>query len=123
MLAQVVDGDLLEQPVEAIVNAWNRNVIPWWLLLPQGFLELSRNEAVSVRSLNSAAIRDSSRACGTHFCRSLTLQGNHPCCCINMFWRASQESIQTSVVAAMTIVQTHQFASVAFPVVGAGSGG
>ena len=32
----VVEGDLLEQPVDVIVNAWNRNVIPWWLLLPQG---------------------------------------------------------------------------------------
>lgn len=33
---QVVDGDLLEQTADAIVNAWNRNIIPWWLLLPQG---------------------------------------------------------------------------------------
>lgn len=32
----LVEGDLLDQPTEAIVNAWNRNVIPWWLLLPQG---------------------------------------------------------------------------------------
>ncbi len=32
----VVEGDLLDQPVDVIVNAWNRNVIPWWLLLPQG---------------------------------------------------------------------------------------
>ena len=32
----VVHGDLLDQDVDAIVNAWNRNVIPWWLLLPQG---------------------------------------------------------------------------------------
>src|ERR1700755_2908495 len=32
----VVSGDLLDQPVEVIVNAWNRNLIPWWLLLPQG---------------------------------------------------------------------------------------
>ena len=31
-----VQGDLLEQDVEGIVNAWNRNIIPWWLLLPQG---------------------------------------------------------------------------------------
>ena len=23
-------------PVDVIVNAWNRNIIPWWLLLPQG---------------------------------------------------------------------------------------
>jgi len=31
----VVDGDLLDQRVEVIVNTWNRNIIPWWLLLPQ----------------------------------------------------------------------------------------
>jgi O-acetyl-ADP-ribose deacetylase (regulator of RNase III) len=36
MNATVVEGDLLDQPVEVIVNAWNLNVIPWWLLLPQG---------------------------------------------------------------------------------------
>jgi hypothetical protein len=34
--AQIVEGDLLDQDVDAIVNAWNRNFIPWWLLLPQG---------------------------------------------------------------------------------------
>ncbi len=36
MELQVVDGDLLDQDVDVIVNAWNRNIIPWWLLLPQG---------------------------------------------------------------------------------------
>ena len=36
MEPHVVDGDLLDQPVEVIVNAWNRNIIPWWLLWPQG---------------------------------------------------------------------------------------
>jgi O-acetyl-ADP-ribose deacetylase (regulator of RNase III) len=33
---ELVTGDLLNQDVEAIVNAWNRNIIPWWLLPPQG---------------------------------------------------------------------------------------
>src|SRR6476661_4321086 len=33
---RLVEGDLLDQDVEVIVNAWNRNLIPWWLLLPQG---------------------------------------------------------------------------------------
>jgi O-acetyl-ADP-ribose deacetylase len=32
----VCEGDLLDQDVEVIVNSWNRNIIPWWLLLPQG---------------------------------------------------------------------------------------
>ena len=33
---EVVDGDLLEQDVDAIVNSWNRNVIPLSLFLPHG---------------------------------------------------------------------------------------
>ena len=33
---EIVVGDLLAQDVAVIVNAWNRNLIPWWLLLPQG---------------------------------------------------------------------------------------
>ena len=36
MRLEIIEGDLLEQDVEAIVNAWNRNIIPWWLLIPQG---------------------------------------------------------------------------------------
>ena len=36
MDVNLVEGDLLDQPVDVIVNAWNRNIIPWWLLLPQG---------------------------------------------------------------------------------------
>ena len=36
MQVTVVEGDLLDQEVEVIVNAWNRNIIPWWLLLAQG---------------------------------------------------------------------------------------
>src|SRR5580704_15969833 len=36
MQTVVVEGDLLDQDVDVIVNAWNRNFIPWWLLLPQG---------------------------------------------------------------------------------------
>jgi O-acetyl-ADP-ribose deacetylase (regulator of RNase III) len=36
MNVTVVDGDLLDQDVDVIVNAWNRNIIPWWLLIPQG---------------------------------------------------------------------------------------
>jgi O-acetyl-ADP-ribose deacetylase len=42
---------------------------------------------------------------------------------INMLWRASQLSIQGSVIAAMKLVAKNRFSSVAFPVVGAGSGG
>ena len=36
MNVTIVEGNLLDQDVDVIVNAWNRNIIPWWLLLPQG---------------------------------------------------------------------------------------
>ena len=31
-----VEGGLPAQEVEVIVNAWNRKIIPWWLLPRQG---------------------------------------------------------------------------------------
>ncbi len=40
-----VDGDLLDQDVDVIVNAWNRNFIPWWLLLPQGVSKAIKRRA------------------------------------------------------------------------------
>ena len=36
MNIEIAQGDLLDQKAEIIVNAWNRNIIPWWMLLPQG---------------------------------------------------------------------------------------
>jgi hypothetical protein len=34
----IVTGDLLDQKVEVIINTWNRNIIPWWLLVPKAYL-------------------------------------------------------------------------------------
>lgn len=119
-----VEGDLLEQPVEAIVNAWNRNVIPWWLLLPQGvsaaikqragtrpFREVARHGPIP---LGGAVLTSAGR---------LPFQAIIHVAGINMLWRASDFSIRQSVRSAMTLVNQHGFASVAFPLIGAGSGG
>ena len=121
---QIIEGDLLDQPVEVIVNAWNRNIIPWWLLVPQGvsgaikrragyqpFRELARHGPIP---LGGATI---------------TTAGKLPCKAIihvagiSMFWRSSRRSIRDSVVSAMRLVEEHGFGSVAFPVIGAGTGG
>jgi len=120
----IVKGDLLEQPVEAIVNAWNRNIIPWWLLLPQGvsgaikrragfrpFIEVGRNGPIP---LGQAVLTCAGR---------LPYKGIIHVAGINTLWRASVYSIRQSVISAMAIVAEKGFASVAFPVIGAGSGG
>jgi len=124
MTPAVVAGDLLDQQVEVIVNAWNRNIIPWWLLLPQGvsgaikrrgglepFKELGRHAALP---LGEAILTGAGR---------LPYKGIIHVAGINMLWRASEQSVRGSVRSAMRIVEEKGFASVAFPIIGAGSGG
>jgi O-acetyl-ADP-ribose deacetylase len=41
---------------------------------------------------------------------------------INLLWFATERSIRGSVRSAMAIVNEHKFGSVAFPIVGSGSG-
>ena len=124
MQIHVTEGDLLDQPVEAIINAWNRNIIPWWLLLPQGvsraikrragtqpFREVARHGAIP---LGEAVLTSAGR---------LPFRGIIHVAGINMLWRASEFSVRQSVRSAMHIAIEQQFRSVAFPLIGAGSGG
>jgi len=122
--ATVIEGNLLDQSVDVIVNAWNRNIIPWWLLVPQGisgaikkrggyqpFVELAKHGAIP---LGRAVMTSAGRL---PFKAIIHVAG------ISMLWRSSRESIQGSVVSAMELVNQHGFASVAFPIIGAGTGG
>jgi O-acetyl-ADP-ribose deacetylase (regulator of RNase III) len=124
MTPRIVEGDLLEQQADAIVNAWNRNIIPWWLLLPQGvsgaikkrgglapFRELAR---VGPMPLGSAVVTSAGR---------LPYRGIIHVAGINMLWRSSERSIRDSVTNALARAREHGFGSVAFPIIGAGSGG
>lgn len=123
MQVLVTEGDLLDQPVEVIVNAWNRNVIPWWLLLPQGvsgaikrragtkpFREVARNGPIQ---LGGAVLTSAGR---------LPFRGIIHVAGINMLWRSSEYSVRASVRNAMSLVSQMGYASVAFPLIGAGSG-
>ena len=124
MKITIVDGDLLDQDVDAIVNAWNRNIIPWWLLIPQGvsgaikkrgglqpFRELGRMGAIPL----GHAVETSA---GTLPFKSIIHVAG-----INMLWRSSERSIRDSVRNAISIAKDRGYASVALPLIGAGSGG
>ena len=121
---EIVHGDLLDQPVDVIVNAWNRNIIPWWLLLPQGvsgtikkrggyrpFWQLGMLGAIPLGGAVVTSVGRLPHKAIVHVAG------------INLWWRASQQSIQASVVSAMEIVHARGYQSVAFPVIGAGTGG
>jgi O-acetyl-ADP-ribose deacetylase len=124
ILPIIIEGDLLDQPVEVIVNAWNRNIIPWWLLLPHGvsgaikkrggykpFIELSKNGPIP---LGGAVLTTAGK---------LNYRGIIHVAGIDMLWRATTDSIMMSVASAMEIVNAQSFESIAFPIIGAGTGG
>lgn len=123
MKPEIITGDLLQQKVDVIVNAWNRNIIPWWLLLPHGvsgaikkaggyapFMELGRHGPIP---LGGAVLTRAGR---------LDYKGIIHVAGISMLWLASEFSIRASVRNAMGIVNSKKFGSVAFPVIGAGVG-
>lgn len=124
MNLRIVDGDLLDQDVEVIVNAWNRNIFPWWLLLPQGvsgaikrragkepFRQLAR---MSMIPLGGAVETGPGRL---PFKAIIHVAG------INLLWRSSEWSVSQSVRNAMALAKEKGCQSIAFPLIGAGSGG
>ncbi len=121
---EIIEGDLLDQDVDVIVNAWNRNLIPWWLLWPQGvsgaikrrggvepFRQVLRHGAIP---LGGAVLTAAGR---------LPFKGIIHVAGINLLWRASERSIRDSVRNAIRIAVDERFESIAFPLIGAGSGG
>ena len=120
----ICEGDLLDQEVEVIVNAWNRNIIPWWLLLPQGVSKAIKRRAGlapfrELRKLGSIPLGGAvETGAGDLPYRSIIHVAG-----INMLWRCSRQSIADSVRNAMQIVADRGYRSIAFPLIGAGSGG
>lgn len=123
MKPQIVEGDILDQLVEVIVNSWNRNIIPWWLLIPQGvsgaikrqggykpFKELGKYGPIPL----GGAVETG--AGNLKFKSIIHVAG------INLLWFATRLSIQESVRNAMKIVNSKYYNSVAFPIIGSGSG-
>ena len=121
---EITSGDLLHQDVEVIVNAWNRNIIPWWLLLPQGvsgaikkhagfqpFREVARHGPIP---LGEAVLTSAGR---------LPFKGIIHVAGISMWWRSSEYSIRESCRNAIRIAKKSGFQSIAFPLIGAGTGG
>ena len=121
---KIVEGDLLDQDVDVIVNAWNRNIIPWWLLFPQGvsaaikkrggyapFKEVGKHGPIPL----GGAVKTS--AGRLPFRAIIHVAG------ISMLWMSSERSIRESVKNAMELARLEGYRSIAFPLIGAGTGG
>jgi O-acetyl-ADP-ribose deacetylase (regulator of RNase III) len=123
-MVQIFEGDLLNQDAEVIVNAWNRNIFPWWFLLPQGvsgaikrraglepFRELAKMKMIPL----GGAVETT--AGKLPFKAIIHVAG------ISLMWRSSERAIRSSVVNALEIAAKKKYRSIAFPLIGAGTGG
>lgn len=124
MSVRIVEGDLLDQQTEAIVNAWNQNFIPWWLLLPHGVSGAIKKEGglrpfIEIGSHGPMALGEAvaTSAGRLPFKYIIHVAG------INWFWTATEKSISASVLNAMNTAKELGVKSIAFPIIGAGSGG
>ncbi|MFK8011949.1 MAG: macro domain-containing protein [Marinicellaceae bacterium] len=123
MKVEIVSGNIIHQDVEVIVNSWNRNIIPWWLLIPQGISgAIKKNAGIQpfkeVAKCGSIPLGEARLTSAGR----LNYKGIIHVAGINMFWFANKYSITKSVENAMNIVNQQKFKSVAFPLIGAGSG-
>ena len=124
MTLKIVEGDLLDQDVDAIVNAWNRNFIPPWLLVPQGVSRAIRKRAgyAPFREVYKHGLLPVGGAV-------MTTAGRLPHKAIihvaglHAYWVASERSVRASVRNAIVVARENDLRSVAFPLIGAGTGG
>ena len=124
MPIETLSGDLLDQPVEAIVNAWNRSLIPWWLLWPHGVSGAIKRHA-GVEPFRELA-RYGRLAPGQAV---LTGAGRLPfraiihVAAITPWGRSNGELIRDAARNALALARDQGFTSLALPVLGSGSGG
>jgi O-acetyl-ADP-ribose deacetylase (regulator of RNase III) len=123
MSIETVEGDLLDQQVDAIVNAWNRNTIPWWLLLPQGVSgAIKRRGTAPFRELRKYGRMALGEAVWTG-AGALPFKGIVHVAGINDFWRGSERTTRLCVRNVLAVVWEKGLESIAFPLIGTGSGG
>jgi len=124
MNLRLVQGDLLDQNVEVVVNAWNRNLFPWWLLLPQGVSGAIKRRAglAPFRELARLGMIPLGGAVATG-AGKLPYQAIIHVAGISLLWRSSEWSVRESVRSAMHLAKQRGYRSIAFPLIGAGTGG
>lgn len=122
---RLVLGDLLDQRgVDAIVNTWNRNLFPWWLLLPQGVSGAIKRRAglAPFKALSKLGLLPLGSATLTK-AGALPYEGIIHAVGINLLWRSSPDAIKRCVQSALELASAQGWTQIAMPLIGAGSGG
>ncbi len=118
-------GDLLDQSdVDVIVNAWNRNFIPWWLLLPSGVSGAIKRRGgyAPFRELRRFGVLATGDAVTTSAGR-LPFRAIIHVAALDAFWVSSEAIIRRCTANALNAAAAMDVHAIGFPLLGAGTGG
>jgi O-acetyl-ADP-ribose deacetylase (regulator of RNase III) len=118
-----IEGNVFTTTGDALVNPYNRNLIPWWLLVPGGISGQLRREAgrEPFRELTQAGRLSLGEAVlteGGQLGRPIIHVAG-----LNHCWRATERSVTESCWNLVAVAGAAGFESVVMPVIGAGHGG
>ena len=124
MDVEIETGNIINADTEVIVNAWNRNILPWFLLIPVGVAGAIK-KAAGIKPFNELIMKGPLPLGGAVLTSAgrLPYRGIIHVAGIDLLWRAGEYSIRTSVSSAVQIINAEDFASAAFPVIGGSAGG
>ncbi len=121
----LLPGDITTARVDALVNAWNRNFIPHWLLIPQGVAGALRRRAGSApfREVRRAGLLPLGGIVETGPGRLTDVGCILHVAALHATWRSSGRAIELSAAAIFRHAADREFDSLAIPLLGSGTGG
>src|SRR5262249_36118801 len=121
---EIVSGDIARLPAHTIVNAWNRNVVPGFMLIPQGV------SAALGRAGGRSSLREVVRRPPIPLGGAIeTTAGDLPARWIihvaglHLLWFASRRSVRHSVCTVLRLARWLGATEVSMPLIGSGTGG
>lgn len=125
MILNRIRGDVTDVVVDAIVNPWNRNFVPRWLLVPAGVSGTLKRKTGPEPwdELAKHGLLRLGQAVTTSAGRLPNAKALVHVAGLSIGWKATPESVRLSTVNAVAEARAHRFRSLAIPLIGAGHGG
>lgn len=120
-----IRGDVTTVTADAIVNPWNRNFMPRWLLVPGGVSgALKRKTGPEPwETLAGAGVLRLGQAVTTSAGELPNTRALIHVAGLTIRWKATKESVRLCTISAVAEARAHGFRSIAMPLIGAGHGG
>lgn len=123
-MIKTIKGDLFKQDVECIVNPWNCNFIPWFLLWPHGVSGQLKRKA-GLKIFNELLLKGPLKSGAAVLTSGGKLKNKKiiHVAGLTWYWTSNLDIVKLCVMNALKLCQENNIQSIAFPLIGTGVGG